>query len=76
VLADRNAAPTAQVNTMGTIKRKAGKAAGKAKEVIAEVIGDGKLQEEAKAEQRQAEQDEARDESGGLKPLGNLDRLT
>ena len=42
-----------QVITMGTIKRAARHAKGKAKEAIAEVLGDGRLQEEAKAEQRE-----------------------
>jgi len=59
---------------MGTIKRAARQAKGKAKEAIAEVLGDGKLREEAKAEQRGSEQDEK--ELGSLNPLGNLDRLT
>ena len=49
-------------------------ASAKAKEAIAEVLGDGKLQEEAKAEQRKAEEEE--NEPGSLNPLGNLDRLT
>jgi uncharacterized protein YjbJ (UPF0337 family) len=60
---------------MGTIKRAARQVKGKAKEAIAEVLGDGKLQAEAKAEQRQDEQGEDK-ELGGSKPLGNLDRLT
>jgi hypothetical protein len=60
---------------MGTIKRATRQVRGKAKEAIAEVLGDGKLQQEAKAEQRQDEQDEDK-AFGGLKPLGNLDRLT
>ena len=59
---------------MGTIKRAARRAKGKAKEAIAEVLGDGKLREEAKAEQRGSEQDDK--EPGSLNPLGNLDRLT
>jgi uncharacterized protein YjbJ (UPF0337 family) len=60
---------------MGTIKRTARQAKGKAKEAIAEVLGDGKLQEEAKAEQRKGE-DDADKEPGSLNPLGNLNRLT
>ncbi|WP_028348808.1 hypothetical protein [Bradyrhizobium murdochi] len=59
---------------MGTIKRTTRRVAGKTKEVIAEVVGDGKLQEEAKAEQRKIE-DEDKDPSK-LNPLGNLHRLT
>ncbi|MEH2507716.1 MULTISPECIES: CsbD family protein [unclassified Bradyrhizobium] len=59
---------------MGTIKRTTRRVAGKTKEVIAEVVGDGKLQEEAKAEQRKIE-DEDKDPSE-LNPLGNLHRLT
>lgn len=65
---------------MGTIKRAARQAKGKAKEAIAEVLGDGRLQEEAKNEQRKAEQrksdEEESKEPGSLNPLGNLDRLT
>lgn len=60
---------------MGTIKRATRQVKGKAKEAIAEVLGDGKLQQEAKAEQRQEQEDEDK-EFGGPKPLGNLDRLT
>jgi uncharacterized protein YjbJ (UPF0337 family) len=60
---------------MGTIKRTTRKVGGKAKEAVAEIIGDGKLQEEAKAEQRTAEEEE-KDEPGSLNPLGNLNRLT
>ena len=59
---------------MGTIKRAARQAKGKAKEAIAEVLGDGKLQAEAKAEQRQSE--EEHEEARSSKPLGNLSRLT
>ena len=60
---------------MGTIKRATRQVKGKAKEAIAEVLGDGKLQQEAKDEQRKDQQDEDK-ELGGPKPLGNLDRLT
>jgi hypothetical protein len=64
-----------QVSTMGTIKRAARQAKAKAKEAIAEVLGDGKLQEEAKAEQRGS--DEKGDkEPDSVSPLGNLNRLT
>jgi uncharacterized protein YjbJ (UPF0337 family) len=64
-----------QVTTMGTIKRAVRQAKGKAKEAIAEVLGDGKLQEEARAEQRNSEEDEDK-EPGSPKRLGNLSRLT
>jgi uncharacterized protein YjbJ (UPF0337 family) len=64
-----------QVTTMGTIKRAARQAQGKAKEAIAEVLGDGKLQEEARAEQRNSEEDKDK-EPGRPKRLGNLSRLT
>jgi uncharacterized protein YjbJ (UPF0337 family) len=64
-----------QVTTMGTIKRAARQAKGKAKEAIAEVLGDGKLQEEARAEQRNSEEDKDK-EPGRPKRLGNLSRLT
>jgi uncharacterized protein YjbJ (UPF0337 family) len=62
-----------QVITMGTIKRAARQAKGKAKEAIAEVLGDGRLQEEAKAEQRKSQEEE--DKEPG-RTLGNLNRLT
>jgi uncharacterized protein YjbJ (UPF0337 family) len=63
-----------QVNTMGTIKRTTRQAKAKAKEAIAEVLGDGKLQEEAKAEQREGEEEDK--ESSILNSFGNLHRLT
>lgn len=62
-----------QVITMGRIKRAARQAKGKAKEAIAEVLGDGRLQEEAKAEQRKSQEEEDKEPGG---PLGNLNRLT
>ena len=46
-----------------------------AKEAVAEILGDGKLQEEGKAEQRKG-QDEENKEPRDLSPLGNLNRLT
>jgi len=58
---------------MGTLKGTAENAIGKIKEVVAEIVGDGKLREEGKVEQRA---DPEKSESGGIKPLGNLDRLT
>jgi len=59
---------------MGTLKGTAEKAIGKIKEVVAEIVGDGKLREEGKVEQHNDNQEKS--ESGGIKPLGNLDRLT
>lgn len=59
---------------MGTSKRQPTELLGKSKEAIAEMLGDGKLREEAKAQQRK--DDEGRSKSGGLKALGDLDRLT
>ena len=58
----------------GYFKAAADKTLGKSKEAIAEMLGDGKLREEAKAQQRK--DDEGRSELGGLKALGDLDRLT
>jgi uncharacterized protein YjbJ (UPF0337 family) len=52
---------------MGNVKDKL---IGKAKEAIAEVIGDGKLAEEGK------EQVEKAAKEPGAKALGNLDKLT
>lgn len=60
---------------MGTIKRAARRAKGKAKEAVAEILGDGKLQEEGKAEQRKSQAEENSDPRD-LRPLGNLNRLT
>lgn len=57
---------------MGTIKRAALQAKGKAKEAIAEVLGDGRLQEEAKAEQRKSQEEDKEPTNA----LGNLNRLT
>jgi uncharacterized protein YjbJ (UPF0337 family) len=59
---------------MGTLKGTAEKAIGKIKEVVAEIVGDSTLRDEGKVEQRDANQEKS--ESGGIKPLGNLDRLT
>lgn len=51
------------------------KAAGKVKELAAEMVGDGRLREDAKAQQRraEAERDEPADD---LNPLAKLDQLT
>jgi uncharacterized protein YjbJ (UPF0337 family) len=59
---------------MGTLKGTAENAIGKIKEVVAEIIGDGKLRDEGKIEQGDANKEKS--DSGGIKPLGNLDRLT
>ena len=59
---------------MGSLKGTAKIAIGKAKELVAEILGNGKLREESKLDQRKGE--EEKEQSGGLKPLGNLDRLT
>jgi uncharacterized protein YjbJ (UPF0337 family) len=66
--------PSTPERVMGTLKGTAEKAIGKIKEVVAEIAGDGKLRDEGKVEQRNANQEKS--ESGGIKPLGNLDRLT
>ena len=47
--------------------------AGKTKRVIGEVLGDQKLDDEGKAQERQGQETE---ETGDAKPLGNLDQLT
>jgi uncharacterized protein YjbJ (UPF0337 family) len=64
-----------QVIAMGTIKRAARQAKAKAKEAVAEILGDGKLHEEGKAEQRKR-QDEENKDLRDLSPPGNLNRLT
>jgi hypothetical protein len=56
------------------MKRTTRKAVAKAKEAIAEVLGDGDLREEAKADQRNAEEDNPKGHA--VKPMGNLDQLT
>ena len=62
---------------MGAIRHATRRAAGKAKEAVAELLGDGKLQEEAWAEQREAvAEGRDDDEPAGRKSLGNLHRLT
>ena len=59
---------------MGALKGAADKAVGTAKEAVAEIIGDSKLQEEGKSQKRKG----AIEKNGptDLKPLGNLDKLT
>ena len=59
---------------MATLKGTADKIAGKTKEAVAEIIGDGKLREEGKAQQRKAKPETI--EPGEPNPLRPLDRLT
>ena len=59
---------------MGTLKGAGDKIAGKTKEAAAEIIGDGKLREEGKAQQRKAETEA--DQPGGANPLDPLNKLT
>ena len=50
------------------------KAIGTAKETVAEIIGDAKLQEEGKSQKGKGATEQ--EEQSDLKPLGNLDKLT
>jgi uncharacterized protein YjbJ (UPF0337 family) len=59
---------------MRALKGTTDKVAGKAKGAVAEIIGDAKLQEEGKAQQRKG--DNRKDEPSDPNPLGNLDKLT
>jgi uncharacterized protein YjbJ (UPF0337 family) len=59
---------------MTATKGVADKVAGKTKQVIAEVVGDGKLREEGKAQERRG--DALKEEPSALNPLGNLNQLT
>jgi uncharacterized protein YjbJ (UPF0337 family) len=59
---------------MGALKGTADKAIGTAKEAVAEIIGDGRLQEEGKTQQRKGGNRE--NEPSDSKALGNLDKLT
>ena len=64
---------------MGILKSTTDRAIGKVKEAVAEILGDGKLREEAKPDQHVGDRERSQQndkESGGLNPLGNLDRLT
>lgn len=63
VLATSNAWARRALPHMGKLKEKI---VGRAKQVIAEVTGDGKLAEEGKDQEKKGES----------KPLGNLDKLT
>ena len=59
---------------MARLKDTTDKIAGKTKEAVAEIIGDGKLREEGKAQQRKAEVE--RDQPDGANPLDPLNKLT
>jgi uncharacterized protein YjbJ (UPF0337 family) len=50
------------------------KIVGKAKQLAAEVLADQRLQEKGKRQEQEGENQ--KEESGELKPFGNLDRLT
>jgi len=59
---------------MGALKGTTDKVIGTAKEAVAEIIGDGRLQEEGKTQRRKG--DNRENEPSDSKPLGNLDKLT
>jgi uncharacterized protein YjbJ (UPF0337 family) len=59
---------------MASLKGTTDKIAGKTKEAVAEIIGDGKLREEGKAQQRKAKRET--NEPGEPNPLRPLDKLT
>ena len=59
---------------MATLKDTGDKIAGKTKEAVAEIVGDGKLREEGKAQQRKAEAEA--DKQGDASPLDPLNKLT
>jgi len=59
---------------MGALKGTADQAAGTAKEAVAEIIGDARLQQEGKSQKRKGAAEKA--EPSDVKPLGNLDKLT
>ena len=59
---------------MARLKGTTDKIAGKGKEAVAEIIGDGKLSEEGKAQQRKAETNT--DEQSNADPLDPLNKLT
>jgi uncharacterized protein YjbJ (UPF0337 family) len=61
---------------MGTIKQTARRLKGKTKQAVAEVLGDGKLQEEGRTEQCRAEEQDDSGKSGVQSPLRNLNQLT
>jgi uncharacterized protein YjbJ (UPF0337 family) len=58
---------------MGASKGIADKAAGAAKEAVAEIIGDAELQDEGKMQRKGVPE---KNEQSKLKPLGDLDKVT
>ena len=59
---------------MARLKDTTDKIAGKSKQAVAEIIGDGKLREEGKAQQRKAEANT--DQQSNADPLDPLNKLT
>lgn len=59
---------------MSRAKNTADRIAGKTKEAVAEIIGDGQLQEEGKAQQGKSES--RKDDQDGVRSLDTLDKLT
>jgi uncharacterized protein YjbJ (UPF0337 family) len=58
---------------MATLKGTTDRIAGKTKEAVAEIIGDGKLREEGKAQRRKADVEANRpDEANPVEPLNKL----
>jgi uncharacterized protein YjbJ (UPF0337 family) len=57
---------------MAKIKGVKDEIAGKTKRVVGEILGDQKLDDEGKAQERQGREDAEKP----VKPLGNLDQLT
>jgi uncharacterized protein YjbJ (UPF0337 family) len=59
---------------MGALTDTTDKVVGTTKEAIAEIIGDAKLHEEGKTQQRNGVAEKS--EQSNVKPLGNLAKLT
>jgi uncharacterized protein YjbJ (UPF0337 family) len=59
---------------MATLKSTTDRIAGKSKEAVAEIIGDGKFREEGNAQQRRV--DAEKDEPVDANPLKPLNKLT
>jgi uncharacterized protein YjbJ (UPF0337 family) len=59
---------------MNELKGTTDKVVGATKQAIAEIIGDAKLHEEGKTQQRKGVIEKT--EQSEVKPLGNLDKLT
>jgi uncharacterized protein YjbJ (UPF0337 family) len=59
---------------MGAVKGTTDKIVGTTKEAIAEMIGDAKLHEEGKTQQRNGIAEKS--QQSDVKPLANLDKLT